>query len=288
MKYEFIRKHKSEHSIKRLCRILKVSSSGYYAWDKRPESQHKKEDRKLSIVIKEIFDKSKRRYGSPRIWISLRQAGYCCSRNRVARLMREKGLSACKPRRKTTSSPAEDEVRPVANLLNQDFSAEAPNQKWVSDITYIPTKEGWLYLAAVLDLFSRKVIGWSMSGVINSHLVMEALKMAIHQRRSTSATLYHSDQGIQYCSRAMVALVESSQLRMSMSRRGNCYDNAVMESFWASLKRETSARKGYTDRLEARGDLFRYIEGFYNRVRLHSSLGYLSPDDYERKYQLIP
>lgn len=282
MKYEFIEQHKQKFSIVVMCDVLGVSESGFYAWRKRPTCRHKREDAHIAQEIRQVFERHQGRYGSPRIHRDLHEEGITCSRKRVARLMREEELSALRKRRRVTTTKS-DKTHPVApNLLNRDFHAKAPNKKWVTDITYIPTAQGWLYLAVILDLYSRIVVGWSMSGNCDGELVERALDQAVARRRPSPGLLHHSDRGSQYTARAYQAHLEENGILVSMSRKGNCWDNAVMESFFGSLKDECVRNTLYVSRDEARLAIFTYLEVYYNRIRRHSTLGYVSPFTYEQ------
>jgi len=267
-----------------MCRLFGVSPSGYYAWRERAPSLHSLENERLLQEIREIHRLSRRTYGSPRVHAELLTKGFLAGRHRVARLMRAADLRGRHPkkRRQTTDSRHNFPVAP--NLLNQDFQAERPNQKWLTDITYIWTAEGWLYLATVLDLFSRKIVGWAMEATLASCLVEKAFHMAVQNRRPGTGVLHHSDRGSQYAGEQYQISLTAFQMQVSMSRIGNCYDNAPMESFFSSLKVEQVYLQNYQSRKEARTDIFDYIEVFYNRSRRHSSLGYLSPDEFERQY----
>lgn len=284
MKYKFIATHLDEFPISRMCQMLAVSRSGYYAWCERPTSAREMANKALLAKIKKLFDQHKGRYGSPRIHRALRQGGERCSHKRVARLMRQHGLRARrKPGYKRTTQS--NHTLPVAaNLLNQDFSATAPNQKWCGDISYVATAEGWLYLAVIIDLYARVVVGWAMGPSLNRTLVLGALQMAIQRRRPAAGLLHHSDRGSQYACHDYKVLLDAHQLQVSMSRTGNCYDNAMMESFFATLKVECVADQVFTNRAEARTVLFEYMELYYNRQRMHSSLGYLTPVEFEQAY----
>ena len=280
MKFTFIREHDKEFPIRRMCRVLKVSRSGYYAWLKRPESRRSQEDRRLKEQIRTLFKKNKERYGSPRIYQALRQHGPI-GKNRVARLMREDGLMA-RSRRKFKATTDSNHRYPVApNLLNRQFDVSAPDTVWLGDITYIPTGEGWLYLAALMDLASRRIVGWSMSDRIRSELTVQALDSAIRLRRPKPGLLHHTDRGSQYACGDYQEALEAHGMRCSMSRRGNCWDNAPMESFFRSLKVELIFGRRLDTRASARQLIFDYIEIYYNQQRLHSSLGYISPAQYE-------
>ncbi len=282
MKYQFIEQHKQEFPVVVMCRVLEVSESGYYAWRKRPTCQHQREDAQLTQKIQQVFTDHQDRYGSPRILRELRDAGINSSRKRIARLMRQEDLSARRKRRRVVTTKR-DKTHPVAsNLLNREFQAEEPNKKWVTDITYIPTRQGWLYLAVILDLYSRMVVGWSMSGNCDGKLVEQALDHAMTRRRPHAGLLHHSDRGRQYTSHGYQACLEQSGIQPSMSRKGNCWDNAVMESFFGTLKDECVGEIIYSSHDEARLSLFTYMEVYYNRVRRHSTLGYVSPFNYEQ------
>jgi len=281
MKYQFIEQHKHEFPIVVMCNVLGVSECGFYAWRKRPVCQRTREDAQLTEEIRQVFVTHQGRYGSPRIHRELKDQGQSTSRKRVARLMHEAELRAkCKRRRVLTTQ--RDPTHPVApNLLNRDFTASEANKKWVTDITYIPTIQGWLYLAVILDLYSRSVVGWSMSGNCDEELVEHALTMALARRRPNAGLLHHSDRGSQYTSRAYRLMLEQSEISASMSRKGNCWDNAAMESFFGTLKEECVGNTIYASHEEARLSLFTYLEVYYNRIRRHSTLGYVSPLVYE-------
>jgi transposase InsO family protein len=281
MKYAFIANHREEFSVRAMCRVLSVSTSGYYAWRERPISRRQQEDERLTEHIEALHQRSHQTYGSPRIHADLQDMDIWISRKRVARLMRLQGLQARQKRRYKTTTQRHPS-RPVApNLLQQDFSAEAINEKWVADITYIDTGEGWLYLAAVLDTYSRKIVGWSMSTRLHRKLVEDALKMGLGRRNIIGQLIHHSDQGSQYTSEGYLNLLTDNQIQVSMSGIGNCYDNAMMESFFATLKTECVVER-YATRQQARQAIFEYIEVWYNRQRRHSALGYLSPEQFER------
>jgi putative transposase len=268
-----------------LCEALDVSVSGYYAWHKRPMSQHQREDDRLAQHIQAAYEANRKVYGSPRVHAELRAQGIRCSRKRVARLMRMMGLVARRPRRWTRTTQ-QNPMAPVAlNLLNRDFTASRPNQKWAGDITAIWTAEGWLYLAAILDLFSRRVVGWAMAAIQDENLVESALRMAVLTRHPQAGLLHHSDRGCQYTSRRYQALLADLRITVSMSRTANCWDNAVTEAFFGTLKGEGVALSSFRSRSEARSVVFEYVEAFYNRVRRHSSLGYVSPAAFEQLSQ---
>jgi transposase InsO family protein len=268
-----------------LCKTLEVSESGYYAWKSREPSQHCREDARLSADIQQIFLEHHQVYGSPRIHAMLKAHGIPCSRKRVVRLMQQLGLSVqVKKRRKptTSSNPA---ARFAPNRLNREFAASLPNQKWVTDTKAVETAEGWLYLAVILDLFSRLVVGWAMAATEDEHLVELALRMALATRRPQAGLLHHSDRGSEFTSERYQAVLREADIEVSMSRTGNCYDNAAMEAFFATLTKECTDRVRFQTRQEARSAIFEYLECFYNPVRLHSTLQYVSPVAFEQAAQ---
>lgn len=282
MKYAFIADHRRQFTVKGMCRVLQVKRSGFYAWLKRGESARGQANAALLERIRAIHQESRQTYGSPRMVKALQVEGVCCNHKRVARLMRQArlvGVQRGKSHPITTQRAPEAVAAP--NLLNQEFSALTPDQKWVSDFTYIDTAEGWLYLAVVLDLFSRKVVGWAMSAQMDTALVQAAWEMALANRQPLPGLLHHSDQGSQYTSAAYQHDLARLESRVSMSRVGNCYDNAVMESFFATLKSECVTYQ-FDSHAQARTTIFEFIEVWYNRKRLHSFLGYRSPVDFER------
>lgn len=265
-----------------MCKILKISRPGYYAWLKRPESTRHKENRALVVHIKAKHAKSRETYGSPRIYDALTKEGIKCSENRVARLMRKERVKSVHSKRFKPQGTDSNHEFPVAdNLLEQNFKASQPNEKWVGDITYIWTSEGWLYLAVIIDLFSRKVIGWATSRHPDAGLACKALEMAVFRRGRPRNLVYHSDRGSQYASFEFRRRLKALGIVLSMSRKGNCYDNAVAESFFHTLKVELVNRQPFTTRWAARTLLADYIEEFYNTNRAHSTLGYCSPVDFE-------
>lgn len=283
MRYKFIREHCQEYSVKRMCQVLGVTRSGYYAWQPEAAGPREVENRILVEQIQAEYKMSRETYGSPRIQAGLQRRGFACGRHRIARLMRREGISPQKRRRwHPITTQRQPGVIPAPNHLNQDFSASAANQKWVSDFTYIDTAEGWLYLAVVLDLFSRKVVGWAMAAQMDATLVDAALVMALQGRQPKATLLHHSDQGSQYTSVTYQSSLADAHIQVSMSRVGNCYDNAVAESFFGTLKVECVTTQFATKAL-ARTTIFEYIEVWYNRQRLHSSLGYLSPVEFEQQ-----
>ena len=282
MRFQFIEDHRDEFPVARMCQMLGVSRSGYYARRKRPVSAREMANQELYKKIKVVYNENHGVYGSPRIYRALKKQGVACSENRVARLMRLQNLQAKQTKRYKTTTQRNKAQAVAPNLLKGDFVAQRPNQKWLTDITYIPTQEGWLYLAAVLDLFSRRIVGWAMSHRMTSDLTMDALKMAIRQRRPEISLIHHSDQGSQYTDGKYQQLLKDYGIQVSMNGVGSWYDNAPMESFIGSLKSEWVHHHTYRTRDEARTDIFYYIEAFYNRRRLHSALDYLSPEAYEQ------
>jgi transposase InsO family protein len=275
---------KKDHPILKLCLHLEVSASGYYDWQRRRScpGQRAMEDQALAHEIGRIHARSRETYGAPRVEKELRQKGRCHGRNRVARIMKEQGLCGRQKGRYRVQTTDSNHDQPIApNRLAEAPKATAPNRLWVADITYIETKEGWLYLAAILDLYSRKIVGWAMSERIDTALVLKALAMALLHRRPPAKLLFHTDRGVQYASGDYRQALGNAGLIASMSRRGNCYDNATMESFWSTLKLELVYRRPFDTRTQARMQIFDYIETFYNRQRSHSALNYLSPVDFE-------
>jgi transposase InsO family protein len=281
MKYWFMDQHRSTHGVQKMCRIIGASRSGYYIWKKQSQNRRQKENEKILMEIREAHTRSRRTYGSPRITDELRSNGTKCGKNRVARLMKIHGIVG-KAKKKFKATTNSEHNLPVAeNILNQNFVAEKPNTVWLSDITYIPTLEGWLYLVVIIDLFSRQVVGWGMSDRLTSGFVVKALYQAIGRRHPGSGCIFHSDRGIQYASADFRDVLKAYGFIQSMSRKGNCYDNAVSESFFHTLKTEHVYEYRYETRAEARLSIFEYIEMFYNRQRRHSSLGYRSPVSFE-------
>ena len=281
MRYACIDRRRDHYPVRMMCRLLKVSASGYYAWRTRPESARARSDRALMPEIRRVHRESKGVYGSPRVHAELVASGHRVGRHKVARLMRLERLRGC-PKRRFRVTTQRDPSHPVAkNLLRQDFSTDAPNRRWAADITYIPTREGWLYLAVVMDLYSRRIVGWSMSRWMNRRLVLSALRMAIDGRQPEGELIHHSDRGGQYTSDDFRDALARHGIDCSMSGAGNCYDNACVESFFGLLKRERVNRVRYRTRDQARADLFDYIEVFYNRKRRHGYLGNISPADFE-------
>jgi transposase InsO family protein len=286
MKYKFILENHEDFRLGKMCQILDVSRSGYHSYLKRKFSQRQIENQKLLEKIKQIYDNFLGRYGSPRIYDQLRKEGINCNRKRVARIMKINEIRA-KTKRKYKVTTDSDHDLPVAeNLLQQDFSSTEVNKKWVSDITYIWTNEGWLYLVCILDLASRLIVSWSLESRLKSSLVISALLKAVESRAVNTGLIFHSDRGSQYASNEVRAFLSEHNMIQSMSRKGNCYDNAVMESFFHTLKSEMVSFEKFRTREEAKMKIFEYIEIFYNRKRSHSSIGYLSPFEFENKIKL--
>ncbi|MFO1148049.1 MAG: IS3 family transposase [Alsobacter sp.] len=282
MRFAFIAKHRSIWPVAWLCEALDVSRSGFHAWLTRRPSERSRSDEEVGAKVRASFVRSDRTYGARRVWRDVLAEGIDCGLHRIERLMRAQALRA-RPRRRAL--PKDDGQRSTIapNTLDREFRAERPNQRWIADFTYVWTAEGWLYVAAVIDLFSRRVVGWSMKAEMTAQLVTDALVMAIWRRGRPDALLHHSDQGSQYASEQFQRLMADNGVDCSMSRSGNVWDNAAMESFFSSLKIERTARKTYRTRDEARADVFDYVERFYNGVRRHSTLGYLSPIEFERE-----
>ena len=284
MRFRFIEDRRADYPVTVLCDVLGVSPAGYYAWRLRPESRRSAANREIVDDIKQVHRDTSGRYGSPRIHAELKAQGRGVSRGRIERLMRHHGIRAimARPRRVRTTDSRHD--HPIApNLLNRNFSAAAPNLVWLTDITYVETAQGWLYLAAVMDLYSRRIVGWAMDDHLRTELPLAALNMAISTRRPGPNLIHHSDRGAQYASADYRTALQSASMRASMSRRADCYDNAPMESFFHTLKTEQVYHQQYETRDQAKSDIFAYIEGFYNRTRRHSSIGYKTPIEIELK-----
>lgn len=269
-----------------MCDVLDVSRSGYYAWRKRCASEREMADAEYREHIERIFYESWQTYGYESIWHALQDEGIPCGKHRTRRLMRQAGLVVKQTKRYKHTTKANPDHQPAPNVLDGDFQAERPNAKWCADITYIPTREGWLYLAVILDLFSRRIVGWAANARMKQQLVMDALQMALDQCQPAGPLIHHSDRGSQYTSAAFQELLAANSITPSMSGRGNCYDNAPAESFFGTLKSELVNHAIYWTREEAKTDIFFYIEAFYNRTRRHTALGYLSPAKFEASYHL--
>jgi transposase InsO family protein len=289
VKFAFIDQHRRRWPVRVTCRVLRVSPGGFYKWTKRKPSARQRRQQELLAKIRIAHRQNQELYGSPRVHRALLIDGEHVSRNTVAKLMRQADIRAKRPKRFVPRTTDSNHHQPLAaNQLDRDFTAAAPNQKWLADITYVPTNQGWLYLAAVLDCFSRKIVGWSMSDRLETDLAADALEMALLQRDVVSggagaggALIHHSDRGVQYASDAYQQILSRHGIAVSMSGRGNCYDNAMMESFFATLKTECVHGQMFATREQARSAIFQYIEVFYNRRRLHSSIGYVSPESFE-------
>jgi putative transposase len=284
MRFRFIEDRRVDYPVRILCEVLEVSASGYYAWRSRPESRRSAANRELVDDIKRVHRDKKGRYGSPRIHVELKAQGRGISRGRIERLMRHHGIRAimARPFRvRTTDSRHGFPIAP--NLLDRNFVAAAPNRVWLADITYVETDQGWLYLATVMDLYSRRIVGWAMADHLRTELALAALRMAIAAKKPGPGLIHHSDRGVQYASEDYRNVVQSAGLVASMSRKGDCYDNAPMESFFHTLKTELVHHRRYATRDEATRDIFAYIEGFYNQTRRHSAIGYISPVEMELK-----
>ena len=281
MRYQCIHRRRDQHSVRMMCRLLRVSRSGYYDWCNRSESNRRRRDRALMPLVRQVHLESRGVYGARKIHRELRAKGEACGRHKIARLMRQAGLKGC-PKRRFRRMKDQPPSYPIAhNLLQQDFTALRANERWASDITYISTRQGWLYLAVVMDLYSRRIVGWAMDRRTGRHLVIDAMKMALDQRDVPA--IHHSDRGPQYTSDDFRELLSMHGIECSMSGRGSCYDNAPVESFFSLLKRERIRRQTYATREEAKTDVFDYIERFYNRWRRHATLGYVSPVEYENQ-----
>jgi len=284
VKYAFIRENHQAHDIRRMCAVLDVSTSGYYDWVERPESERSKDNRRLVTHIKCHHQASQRIYGSPRIHQDLVESGECVGVNRVARLMKQENIQSKVAKKFIVTTQSKHSMKPAPDRLKRHFQTDERNIAWVSDTTFIPTRQGWLFLAVILDLFSRQVIGWAMGNKNDSQLVSDALTMAIWRRGQVENVIVHSDRGATYASGQYQQLLNQHLLLCSMSRKGECLDNAVAESFFGSLKTELVDHEDYHSKQEAKQSLFEYIEVFYNRKRRHSYLGYISPVEYELRH----
>ncbi len=284
MKYKFIYENQGEYKLGKMCQILEVSRSGYHKYVRRKSSQRKIENMRILEEIKRIYERSRGRYGSPRIYKELRKQGIICNKKRVVRLMRVNGIRAKTKRKYKVTTNSKHNYAVAENILQQNFQTSGPNKVWLSDITYIWTNEGWIYLACVLDLYSRNIVGWKMDTTLSSSLVKAALTEAIDKRGENPGLIFHSDRGVQYASYDVRNYIKDHKMVQSMSRKGNCYDNAVMESFFHTLKTELVSSENFKTRQEAKMKVFEYIEIFYNRQRIHSSLGFYSPVEYENKF----
>lgn len=283
--YRFVERERASYPVTTMCRVLGVSPSGYWAWSTRPPSARARSDAELTATIRDIHHQSRGTYGVPRIHAELAYTGTRCSRKRVARLMRADGLEGVHRRRSIRTTVRGRDAAPAPDLVNRVFTARCPNALWVADITYVPTWAGFLYVAVVVDAFSRAVVGWSMAGHLRTELILDALDMAIARRRPGEGLIHHSDQGTQYTSLAYGRRAREAGIALSMGSVGDCYDNAMAESFFASLETELLDRTTFRTRPDARLAVFDYIEAFYNPRRRHSALDYLSPAEFERRYR---
>ncbi len=284
MKYAFIEQHKQDHSVRRMCKVMQLHPSGYYAWKTEPQSSRVKDDQRLLGLLKQAWLESGGVYGYRKLTLDMRDLGERCGKHRVARLLKGEGLRSQTGYGRRPGMPGGKPAMVAPNHLQRQFTVTEPNRSWVTDITYIRTHEGWLYLAVVVDLFSRQVVGWSMGSRIDTSLVLDALLMALWRRQPQAPVLVHSDQGCQFTGHEWQTFLRDHNLVSSMSRRGNCHDNAVAESFFQLLKRERIRRRIYTSRSDARSDVFNYIEMFYNSQRRHSSAAGLSPVEFEQRH----
>jgi putative transposase len=285
VRYQFVEREKANHSIVMLCRVLRVSCSAYYAWRKREPSARAREDAVLTERVQIIHEQSRQTYGAPRIHAELVAGGIRCGKKRVARLMRAAGIVGCHRRRQVVTTVREPSAPPAPDHLQREFVADEPNTRWTADITYVPTWVGFLYLAVVLDVFSRRIIGWAMAEHLRTELVLSALEMALWNRRPDPGVIHHSDHGCQYTSLAFGNRCQEAGVVPSLGSRGDCYDNAITEAFFATLACELLDQSTFRTQSQARTAIFDYIEGFYNTHRRHSALGYLSPAAFERQFK---
>jgi putative transposase len=283
MTYRFVERERASFPVATMCRVLDVSPSGFWAWSKRPPSARACADVELTDTIRAVHTRSRGTYGMPRVHAELRDTGTRCSRKRVARLMRAAGLEGVHRRRSARTTVRDRDAAPAPDLVERVFSSTCPNALWVADITYVPTWQGFLYVAIVLDAFSRRIVGWSMAGHLRTELILDALDMAISRRRPSAGVIHHSDRGTQYTSIAFGRRCREAGITLSMGSTGDAYDNAMAESFFATLETELLDRTSFRTRADARLAVFDYIEAFYNPHRRHSALGYLSPAEFERR-----
>ena len=286
--YRLVEQEKANHPVRTLCRTLGVSPSGYYAWRDRGPSVHQQRDLELAVLVREAHRLGRGTYGAPRVHAELREAGEHVARKRVARLMREQDLAGVRRRRFVTTTVADPAADPAPDLVGRDFTAPAPDRLWVADITYLPTRAGFCYLAAITDAFSRRVVGWSMATHMRTELITAALDMALTRRSPGQGLVHHSDRGSQYTSLAFGQRLRDAGIAPSVGAAGSCYDNAMAESFFATLEKELIDRSDWATPADARAAVFEYIEVFYNRIRRHSGTGYLSPAAFEERYRSIP
>ena len=282
MRYRFVQQHQDEFPVSRMCHVLSVSRSGFYAWQRRPPSQRTQVNQELVAYMRRLHQQTREAYGARKMWQALKREGWECGRHRIARLRRQAGLVALRRRRYVRTVQSRQELPTIPNRLNQQFRVSRKNRVWAADLTFIPTQAGWLYVAVLLDLYSRRVVGWGMSDRQSPAVVLEAWRMAWQQRRPAAGLLHHSDQGNQYTASLYQTVLTRRGVVLSFSRKGNCDDNAVVESFFSTLKNELTRHRQFHDRAEARQAIFEYIESFYNRQRLHQALGYRSPEEFEQ------
>jgi len=286
MKFAFVAEQRETWPVSVLCKVLGVSRQGFYESQRKPQTRRARESEALDVAVREVFDEHQGRYGSPRVLETLRQERRLqVGKRRIEKSMAKQGLFASRRKKFVRTTEADDLYSHPRNVLDREFTAARPNERWVTDITYLPTKQGWLYLAVIIDLFSRKVVGWSLSQELDTSLAMRALWMALAQRKDTAALLHHSDRGCQYTSAVYTEALAEAGIDVSMSRKANCWDNAVAESFFATLKKELVHRRLWNTRAELEHATFAYIEAYYNRRRLHSALGYRSPVQAELEFQ---
>lgn len=284
MKYAFVNQQRHHHRVKMLCHVLKVSRSGYYAWRSRPESERARTDRVLSVQIKALHAQSRERLGSVKAWRTLNDQGVHCGKHRVARLRRAHNIWARRRRRFVVTTQSKHSHWRAPNVLQRNFTVSSPDRAWVGDVTFVPTRQGWLYLAVLIDLYSRLVVGWAMSPRNDAKLVSAALKMAVYRRCPKPGLILHSDQGQTYAAKEYRKIITANKMRQSMSRKGDCWDNAVAESFFASVEFEVIEQQTFATRQKAQSELFHYIEVFYNRQRVHQTLDYKIPADVDQAY----
>ncbi|MEK3884387.1 IS3 family transposase [Paenibacillus sp. PL2-23] len=282
--YQFIHELRSEHRLEKMCKVMNVSRSGYYKWRDRPESERELQHKEWTAQAKEVFEESRQLYGSPKVTQKLHQQGVEISERTVTRIMNEQQWKSRTVKKYKATTNSKHNMPVQENILNQEFKASKPNEKWVTDITYIPTAEGWLYLASVMDLFSRMIVGWHMSDRMTKELVIRALQQAHGRQQPEGEVLHHSDRGSQYASHDYQKQLQTYSMKGSMSRKGNCYDNACIESFHSIIKKELIYLNKYQTREEAQKSIFEYIEVFYNNQRIHSSIQYFTPREYERQF----
>lgn len=285
MKYAFVQAQTRAYPVRAMCRVLEISEQGYYAWRKRPESRRFRQNRELMDHVQVVFEDNRRRYGSPRVYRELRAQGRSCGRHRVARLMRDGGLRAKAARKYRVTTDSSHGKAPAGNELNRKFDPPAPNRVWAGDITYVWTGEGWMYLAVFIDLYSRMVVGWALSKRLTANLVQLAFERALARRRPGAGLLVHTDRGSQYVAQDFLGQLRQHKARLSMSRKGNCWDNAVTESFFHSFKVELIHGEQYHTRWQLEREVFDYIERYFNKKRRHSTIDYVSPEEYERLNQ---